>query len=108
MNGGIGCDAIRHLVPLRGRSCLGGAVGPSRKFVQNPRFSWNNLVIEKADFVQGDNHPVVNVSWNDALAFCRWLSRKEERAYRLPTEAEWEYACRAGTSSRYYVGDTLS
>ena len=80
----------------------------SGKFVQNPRFSWNNLVIEKADFVQDGNHPVVNVSWNDALAFCRWLSRKEERAYRLPTEAEWEYTCRAGTSSRYYVGDTLS
>ena len=54
--------------------------------------------------VEGD-HPVGYVSWNDAVAFCDWLSRKEGRKYRLPTEAEWEYACRAGTSSRYYCGN---
>lgn len=40
-------------------------------------------------------YPVVNVTWNDAVAFCRWLSRKQGRTYRLPTEAEWEYACTA-------------
>ncbi|MDB5390470.1 MAG: formylglycine-rating enzyme family protein [Planctomycetaceae bacterium] len=51
------------------------------------------------------NHPVVYASWNDAVAFCKWLSEKEGQTYRLPTEAEWEYACRAGTSSRYYFGD---
>ena len=50
------------------------------------------------------DHPVVNVSWNDATAFCQWLSQKEGKTYRLPTEAEWEYACRAGSQSRYWFG----
>jgi sulfatase modifying factor 1 len=50
-------------------------------------------------------HPVVNVSWNDCVAFCAWLSRKEGKRYRLPTEAEWEYACRAGTTTQFWTGD---
>ena len=62
----------------------------------NEKRSWRN-----AGFEQTDEHPVVIVSWNDAVAFCKWLSRKEGNAYRLPTEAEWEYACRAGTTTRY-------
>jgi formylglycine-generating enzyme required for sulfatase activity len=53
----------------------------------------------------GMNHPAVYVSWNDAVAFCDWLSKREGKTYRLPTEAEWEYACRAGTNSRYYFGN---
>ncbi|MGV8136004.1 MAG: formylglycine-generating enzyme family protein [Mangrovibacterium sp.] len=48
------------------------------------------------------NRPVINVSWNDAVAYCRWLSQKTGKTYRLPTEAEWEYAARGGNKSRGY------
>jgi formylglycine-generating enzyme required for sulfatase activity len=70
------------------------------RFEPGSRYDWQH-----PGFEQTDNHPVVNVSWNDAVAFVRWLSKKEGRAYRLPTEAEWEYACRAGTATRYWCGD---
>jgi formylglycine-generating enzyme len=72
----------------------------TKKLAFDRRFSWRNT-----GFEQTDKHPVVNVTWNDAVAFCAWLSRKEGKTYRLPTEAEWEYACRAGTTTRYYSGD---
>ncbi|MHC4123067.1 MAG: formylglycine-generating enzyme family protein [Planctomycetota bacterium] len=52
-------------------------------------------------FLQQDTHPVVCVSWNDAKAFCDWLSLKEGKEYRIPTEAQWEYACRANRTTRY-------
>lgn len=53
---------------------------------------------------QTDDHPVVNVSWTDAVAFCEWLSKLEGRTYRLPTEAEWEYACHANCTDRFIDG----
>jgi len=58
-------------------------------------------------FSTADNEAVVFVSWNDAVEFCRWLSRKEKKPYRLPTEAEWEYAARAGTKTPFHTGETL-
>jgi formylglycine-generating enzyme required for sulfatase activity len=55
-----------------------------------------------------DNLPVDSISWTDAVRFCWELSDKEGKTYRLPTEAEWEYACRAGTTTRFYFGDNYS
>ena len=54
-----------------------------------------------------DNQAVTDVTWADAVAYCEWLSAKTGRNFRLPTEAEWEYACRAGTTTPYHTGDTL-
>jgi len=54
---------------------------------------------------EGDNYPAVNVNWRDAMEFCMRLSQREGRTYRLPTEAEWEYACRAGTKTRFCFGN---
>lgn len=57
---------------------------------------------------KADDEPVTFVTWQQAVAFCEWLSRKEGKLYRLPTEAEWEYACRAGTDTPFNTGDTLT
>ncbi|MFN6483558.1 MULTISPECIES: caspase, EACC1-associated type [unclassified Nostoc] len=57
---------------------------------------------------KGANRPVEQVSWDNAIEFCARLSKKTGKTYRLPTEAEWEYACRAGTTTPFYFGETIS
>jgi formylglycine-generating enzyme required for sulfatase activity/tRNA A-37 threonylcarbamoyl transferase component Bud32 len=59
-------------------------------------------------YLKGDNHPVENVSWYDCIEFCARLSQKTGKNYRLPSEAEWEYACRAGTTTPFHFGETIS
>lgn len=69
----------------------------------NPTGSW-----DQPGFPQTDRHPVVFVSWEEANRFCQWLSEKEGKTYRLPTEAEWEYAARAGSQTSFWWGDDAS
>ena len=83
----------------KGGSGYAGGTG-THGIVQKPEYNWRNT-----GFAQTDEHPVVNVSWADAVAFCKWLSDQEGKTYRLPTEAEWEYACRAGITTSYFFGD---
>jgi serine/threonine-protein kinase len=70
------------------------------EWIRSRAFHWQD-----PGFPQDDDEPVCNVAWEDAVAFCEWLSEKEQSTYRLPTEAEWEYACRAGTTTLYHSGD---
>ncbi|MFC5456021.1 SUMF1/EgtB/PvdO family nonheme iron enzyme [Prosthecobacter fluviatilis] len=56
---------------------------------------------------ESDDTAVSGVTWDEAVKFCEWLSKKEGKTYRLPTEAEWEYACRAGTTTLFHTGDSL-
>jgi serine/threonine protein kinase/formylglycine-generating enzyme required for sulfatase activity len=83
----------------RGGSHLENAEMPT-KWDAEKKYTWR-----EPGFPQEDDHPVVEITWLDATTFCEWLSQKEGKKYRLPTEAEWEYACRAGTMSRFYNGD---
>ncbi len=60
---------------------------------------------EMSYVAEGDDYPAVYVSWHDAVEFCKKLSDIEGKAYRLPTAAEWEYACLAGATTKYHFGD---
>jgi formylglycine-generating enzyme required for sulfatase activity/uncharacterized protein with von Willebrand factor type A (vWA) domain len=76
------------------------------RIINNLANSKNHLNPNPSRF-KGDNLPVDNVSWADASEFCKILSAKTSRNYRLPTEAEWEYACRADTTTTFHFGKTI-
>lgn len=75
-----------------------GFTAPDR-FALSDDFDWQHI-----DAEQGTRHPVVCVSWYDAVAYAEWLAAQTGKAYRLPTEAEWEYAARAGATTPYHWG----
>ena len=84
----------------RGDGCL---AWKGSELKQEAQRSWRN-----PGFAQGDDHPVVCVSWNDAQAYTQWLSQSTGKAYRLLSEAEREYAARAGSQTAYWWGDRIS
>jgi formylglycine-generating enzyme required for sulfatase activity len=70
--------------------------------------AWNQKLNPNPSHFEGDQRPVEQVSWEDAMVFCRRLSQRSGRRYTLPSEAQWEYACRAGTTTPFHFGSTIS
>ncbi|HEV7815691.1 MAG TPA: SUMF1/EgtB/PvdO family nonheme iron enzyme [Janthinobacterium sp.] len=105
-------ETPQHWVGIEHSFALGRypvTVGQWRQFVratgwqtQSEDTDWDN-----PGFVQNDAHPVIGVNWNDVQLYLRWLSEMTGQVYRLPSEAEWEYACRAGTRTAFSFGDTI-
>ncbi len=69
---------------------------------------WTAIMGNNPSNFKGEKRPVESVSWNDAVKFCEKLSNLTKQTYRLPSEAEWEYACRAGTTTPFYFGETIT
>jgi formylglycine-generating enzyme required for sulfatase activity len=69
---------------------------------------WQAVLGSNPSHFKGDDRPVEKVSWDDCQEFCKKLAERDGKRYRLPTEAEWEYACRAGTTTPFHFGATIS
>jgi len=86
----------------------GSYVWDGNSWVKKAGINWRHGVSGQLRSSSEENHPVVHVSWNDAVEYCKWLSFKTGKSFRLPTEAEWEYACRAGTRTPFNTGYNLT
>ena len=109
-------EVARHAVKISRSFYMGTTEVTKGQFGQFVQATQYKTEAEKADdkntwknnsHSPTDTHPVLYVSWNDAVKFCEWLSGEEKETYALPTEAEWEYACRAGSKGAYSFGDDV-
>ncbi len=104
-------EAPQHWVGIARPFAMGRypvTVGEWRTFAEASGWQPGGDVDWKAPgFAQSERHPVVGVSWNDAQQYVAWLSERTGQRYRLPSEAEWEYACRAGTKTAFSFGDAI-
>jgi formylglycine-generating enzyme required for sulfatase activity len=105
-------ETPQHWVGIERGFALGRypvTVGEWREFVQATGWQGQGEIDwQGPGFAQNDAHPVVGITWHDAQLYVQWLSACTGQPYRLPSEAEWEYACRAGTKTAFSCGDTIS
>ncbi|MEG4852326.1 bifunctional serine/threonine-protein kinase/formylglycine-generating enzyme family protein [Microcoleus sp. B5-D4] len=123
----LGSGAILDMVAIPGGRFVMGSPsteagrsnneGPQRTVNISPFFmgkypitqeQWEVVMGNNPSDIKGLKRPVEQVSWNNALEFCQKISQKTGKTYRLPSEAEWEYACRAGTTTPFYFGETIT
>ena len=101
-----GDEAPAHLVKIGSPFHLGAQEVTNAQY---ERFDPKHKELRgKFGVPRADDEPVTFVTWKEAVDFCAWLSKMEKLPYRLPTEAEWEYACRAGTTTAYSTGDMIT